>query len=131
TPGDEVTFAFKPDELERLLEEPDVEAQGLREAAAILTVAAATAAGIAAGTAGAQVATDAGAGGGTAAPAAFVTDTTSSGPAQGLQAQEHAFRVAEESTAQGSGTNLVTDTTSSGPGATEQAGGTQFLTDAT
>src|SRR6266508_2419214 len=148
--GDEVTLAFKPDELARMFEEPDVEAQGLREKVAILTVAATTAAGISAGVAGAQTVAPVGdAGGGSTA--AFVTDSTSSGPAadlqaqeqafriseqsgagaSDLQAQEHAFRVSEESTGAG-GTNLVTDTTSSGPGAsTEASGGTQFLTDAT
>src|SRR6266540_38815 len=147
--GDEVTLAFKPDELARMFEEPDVEAQGLREKVAILTVAATTAAGISAGVAGAQTVAPVGdAGGGSTA--AFVTDSTSSGPASDLQAQEqafrileqsgagasdlqaqeHAFRVSEESTGAG-GTNLVTDATSSGPGATEEAGGTQFLTDAT
>ena len=83
TTGDEVTFAFKPDELARMFDEPDVEAQGLRERMAILTVAATTAAGIAAGVAGAMPANlvgESGGGGGTTA--AFVTDTTSSGPRQ-------------------------------------------------
>lgn len=152
TPGDEITFAFKPEELERLLEEPDVEAQGLREKAAVLTVAAATAAGIAAGAAGAQVATDAGAGGGGHATAPLVTDTTSSGPA----ATEQGTQFVTDTTSSGpaaetAGTNLVTDTTSSGPGpSTEgvtdsasaaarhealgklgEGSGTQFVTDAT
>ena len=54
TTGDEVTFAFKADELARMFDEPDVEAQGLRERMAILTVAATTAAGIGAGVAGAM-----------------------------------------------------------------------------
>ena len=100
TTGDEVTFAFKADELNRMFDEPDVEAQGLRERMAILTVAATTAAGIGAGVAGAMPAnlvSESGGGGGTTA--AFVTDTTSSGPA------------AEAGTV----SNLVTDTTSSGP----------------
>ena len=103
TTGDEVTFAFKADELARMFDEPDVEAQGLRERMAILTVAATTAAGIGAGVAGAMPAnlvSESGGGGGTTA--AFVTDTTSSGPA------------AEAGTV----SNLVTDTTSSGPQAT-------------
>jgi len=148
---DEVTLAFKPEELARMFEEPDVEAQGLREKVAILTVAATTAAGISAGVASAQTAPVMGdAGGGTSA--AFVTDATSSGPASSLQAQEQAFRVSEQSAAGASdlqaqehafrvseesgtgGTNLVTDTTSSGPGATGEAagtGGTSFVTDAT
>ena len=54
TTGDEVTFAFKADELARMFDEPDVEAQGLRERMAILTVAATTAAGISAGVAAAM-----------------------------------------------------------------------------
>ena len=45
-PGDEaVTFYFDPAELERLLEEPDVEGHGVREVAAVLTIAAAAAVG--------------------------------------------------------------------------------------
>src|SRR5215204_4874452 len=115
TTGDEVTFAFKADELARMFDEPDVEAQGLRERMAILTVAATTAAGIGAGVAGAMPAnllSESGGGGG--ATAAFVTDTTSSGPA------------AEAGTV----SNLVTDATSSGPQAIEGESGA-FLTDAT
>ncbi len=117
TTGDEVTFAFKPDELARMFDDPDVEAQGLRERMAILTVAAATAAGIAAGAAGAMPANPLGeSGGGGGATAAFVTDTTSSGPA------------AEAGTVSG----LVTDTTSSGPQASTEAGTVSGLvTDAT
>jgi hypothetical protein len=115
TTGDEVTFAFKADELARMFEEPDVEAQGLREKMAILTVAATTAAGISAGVASGMVANPISeGGGGSGATAAFVTDTTSSGPA------------AEAGTV----SNLVTDTTSSGPQAVESGSG-QFLTDAT
>ena len=102
--GDQVTFAFKTDELARVFEEPDVEAQGLREKMAILTVAATTAAGIGAGVAGAMpmYASE----GGT--QAAFVTDATSSGP-QAL-------------TEEGTVSNLVTDATSSGPQAIEEEG---------
>ena len=51
TTGDELTLAFKAEDLERMIEGPDVEAQGLRERAAVLTVAAATATGISAGAA--------------------------------------------------------------------------------
>jgi hypothetical protein len=133
TAGDEVTFAFKPEELSRMFEEPDVEAQGLREKVAILTVAATTAAGISAGVASGMVAnpiSESGGGGG--ATAAFVTDTTSSGPAaSSLQAEEHAFRVAEQSQgAGGTASSFVTDTTSSGP-ATEAGTTSSFVTDAT
>jgi hypothetical protein len=108
TTGDEVTFAFKPDELARAFEEPDVEAQGLRERMAVLTVAATTVAGISAGVASATVANPQGEAGSGETTAAFVTDTTSSGP--------------QASTEAGTVSNLVTDTTSSGPQTTEEAG---------
>jgi hypothetical protein len=41
--SDAITFSFDPEELERALDEADVEGHGLREAAAVLTVAAAAA----------------------------------------------------------------------------------------
>src|SRR5204862_6811246 len=50
TTADQITLAFKPDELARMFED-DVEAHGLREKLAVLTVAAVAGAGIAAGTA--------------------------------------------------------------------------------
>jgi hypothetical protein len=43
--GEELALVFDPDELERAIEDPDVEAQGLRETAAVLTVAVAAMAG--------------------------------------------------------------------------------------
>jgi hypothetical protein len=134
TTDDEVTFTFKADELARMFDEPDVEAQGLRERMAILTVAATTAASIGAGVAAAMPANPIGESGGTGtAAAAFVTDTTSSGPA--AQAGTVSNLVTDTtssgpqaSTEPGTVSNLVTDTTSSGPqGATESG----FLTDAT
>jgi hypothetical protein len=136
TTGDQVTFAFKTDELARVFEEPDVEAQGLRERMAILTVAATTAAGIGAGVAGAMPMYAGGeAGGGT--QAAFVTDTTSSGPAAEAASQtvsggagaSHGGAAAAEP---GTVSNLVTDTTSSGPQASTEAGTvSNLVTDAT
>jgi hypothetical protein len=116
TTGDDVTFAFKADELARMLDEPDVEAQGLRERMAILTVAATTAAGIGAGVAGAMPANlvgESGGGGGTTA--AFVTDTTSSGPAAEAATAAGGAGVSHGGAAADSGTvsNFVTDTTSS------------------
>src|SRR5262249_51780738 len=85
--GDEVTFAFKADELARMFDEPDVEAQGLRERMAILTVAATAAASIGSGVAAAMPANVLGeSGGGGTAPAAFVTDSTSSGPQASTEA---------------------------------------------
>jgi len=43
--GEELAFVFDADELEHAIEDPDVEAQGLRETAAVLTVAVAAMAG--------------------------------------------------------------------------------------
>ncbi|MBA3717960.1 MAG: hypothetical protein H0W87_07030 [Actinobacteria bacterium] len=87
TSGDKVTFAFKPEELSQMFEEPDVEAQGLRERMAILTVAATAAAGISAGVASGMVANPLSeGGGGSGAATAFVTDTTSSGPQASTEA---------------------------------------------
>lgn len=137
TTGDEVTFAFKADELNRMFDEPDVEAQGLRERMAILTVAATTAAGIGAGAAGAMPAnlvSESGGGGGTTA--AFVTDTTSSGPA--AEAGTAAFLTdatssgPQASTEEGTVSNFVTDTTSSGPQAsTDEGTVSNLVTDTT
>jgi hypothetical protein len=45
TDGDQIALTFDEAELERMFESPDVEAQGLREKAAVLSVAAATALG--------------------------------------------------------------------------------------
>src|SRR5207247_5590916 len=45
--GEELALVFDADELERAIDEPDVEAQGLREKAAVLTVAVAAIAGTA------------------------------------------------------------------------------------
>ena len=74
--GDRITLTFSQDEVERMLE-ADFEAHGLREKALVLTVAVATAAGMA-GSAAAQVLNDGGSGG-TSAPSALVTDASTSG----------------------------------------------------
>lgn len=133
TTGDEVTFAFKTDELARMFDEPDVEAQGLRERMAILTVAATTAAGISAGVAAAMPANlvgESGGGGGTTA--AFVTDTTSSGPAAEAATATGGAAVSHGGAETGTVSNLVTDTTSSGPQASTEAGTvSNLVTDAT
>jgi hypothetical protein len=132
TTGDEVTFAFKADELARMFDEPDVEAQGLRERMAILTVAATTAAAIGAGVAGAMPAdpvSESGAGGTTAA---FVTDTTSSGPAAEAATGTGGAGVSHGGAESGTVSNLVTDSTSSGPQAlTEEGTVSNFVTDTT
>ena len=77
--GDAVTLTFSEDELQRLLDDPDVEAQGLREKVVVLTIAAATAASFAGAAAG-QVLSDGGAGSGSsAAVSGLVTDASTSG----------------------------------------------------
>ena len=74
--GDHIELTFDQAELERMLDD-DVEAHGFREKALVLTVAAATAAGLAS-QAGAQVMLDSG--GGQAAPiSGLVTDNSSGG----------------------------------------------------
>jgi len=143
TNSDHVTLAFKAEELARMFDEPDVDAHGLRERIAVLTVAATTVAGLSAGVASASLANPASEGGGSGgSTAAFVTDTTSSG-APSTAAATSQFLTDATSSGPGASTeaatsggvsNLVTDSTSSGPGASTEAastGGTQFLTDAT
>ena len=113
-----------------MFDEPDVEAQGLRERMAILTVAATTAAGISAGVAAAMPANllgESGGGGGTTA--AFVTDTTSSGPA--AEARRPPRRRSRWGRSRHR-LDLVTDTTSSGPQASTEAGTvSNLVTDST
>src|SRR5215471_6540699 len=141
TTADPVPLAFRPEELNRMFEEPDVEAQGLREAAAVLTIALATAAGATAGAAHAMVATDGG-GSGAATPTPVLTDTTSSGPATLGATSQGGAQFVTDTTNSGpgavgatgaEGTQFVTDTTNSGPGAVGATGaeGTQFVTDTT
>lgn len=74
--GDRITLTFSNAEIERMLE-ADFEAHGLREKALVLTVAVATAAGMAGGAA-AQVLND-GQSSGSGAPSALVTDNSTSG----------------------------------------------------
>jgi len=78
--GDSITFVFDHSELERMLDDPDVEAQGLREKALVITVAAATAAAGFAGSASAHVLSD-GSTSGTpaAAVSGIATDTATAG----------------------------------------------------
>src|SRR4051812_10402532 len=58
--GDKVSLAFSEDELQKMIDDPDFEAHGLKERALVLTVALMTGAGAAAGIANAQVLTDGG-----------------------------------------------------------------------
>jgi hypothetical protein len=123
--GETVSLTFDPDELQRMLDDPDFEAHGLKEKAAVITVALATAAGFAGG-ASAMTASD---GGTTPAPAAvagMVTDNSSAavpGAVTGFVTDASSAGVAAPPD---NGVNFVTDTTSGGqPGAV-----TGFTTDA-
>jgi hypothetical protein len=123
--GETVSCTFDADELERMLNDPDFEAHGLREKAAIITVAIAGAAAIA-GNASAMTQMD---GGATPAPAAvsgMVTDNSSAavpGAVTGFVTDASSAGVAAPAD---TGTSFVTDTTSGGqPGAV-----TGFRTDA-
>jgi hypothetical protein len=126
--GDSVSVTFDGDELERMLNDPDFEAHGLREKAAIISVALVGAA-AAVGGANAQTLID---GGSTPAPAAvagLVTDNTSGGvpgAVTGFVTDASTSGVATPAAADPGGTNFVTDNTSGGqPGAV-----TGFATDA-
>ena len=81
--GEELVFVFDPDELERAIEGSEVEAQGLRETAAVLTVAVAAMA----GSAGAALAAGGASGTGYVVPAggaeAIVNDAGAAGGASG------------------------------------------------
>ena len=123
--GETVSCTFDADELERMLNDPDFEAHGLKERAAVISIALMTAGGIAAG-ANAMTAMD---GGSTPAPAAvsgMVTDNSSTavpGAVTGFVTDASSAGVAAPAD---TGTNFVTDTTSGGqPGAV-----TGFRTDA-
>lgn len=78
--GDAVTLTFDQEELERMLDDPDVEGHGLREKIVVLSIAAATAASFASAS-GAQVLSDGGGTGGNAAAVAMVTDASTGGVA--------------------------------------------------
>ena len=131
--GDQITFAFDQEELERMLEEPDVEAQGLREKVLVLTVAAATAGAFA----GASQAMPADIGGTTSSAAVsglvtdntsgqpgavsgFTTDASTSASTGGADSSVPAdgwMSSVESTVADNAGINVVTDNTSGQPGA--------------
>ena len=127
--GDAVSITFDGDELERMLDDPDFEAHGLKEKAAVFSVAIVGAA-AAIGGANAQTLIDGG--GATPAPAAvagMVTDNTSGGvpgAVTGFVTDASTGGVAAPAAADPGGTTFVTDNTSGGqPGAV-----TGFATDA-
>jgi hypothetical protein len=115
--GDTVSCTFDADELERMLNDPDFEAHGIKEKAAIVTVAVAAAFAV---TGGAQAMTSVD-GGSTPAPAAvagMVTDNTSGGVPGAVTGFVTDASSAGVATPADTGTNFVTDTTSGGqPGA--------------
>ena len=78
--GDEVTLLFDGVELEKVFDDMDVEAHGIRERAVVLAVAAAAVAGGTASHASAYPLIGAGGGGSSTAPIAMVSDSASSGP---------------------------------------------------
>ena len=88
TGGDTITFVFDPAELERMLDDPDVEAQGLREKALVITVAAATAAAGFAGAASAQTLSD---GGPSGTPAAAISGITTDAATAGVPGAVSSF----------------------------------------
>jgi hypothetical protein len=152
TEGNAIALGFNEAELELAL--GDVEAHGLREKAAVLTVVAATAAGVAGGAAAMTAGDQGGAtapisataapisdvlSGGPApsqAPAQFVTDATSSGPAASQAADQASF--VTDVTSGGPATSqpselasFVTDATSSGPATSQPSEAASFTTDVT
>ena len=99
TSGDAIALRFDQTELEQALDESDVDAHGLRQKALILSVAAATAAGVAGQADGMRAIDQSGAPAATLVASAPISDVVSGGPAG--QAAEQAA--------------LVTDVVSGGP----------------
>jgi hypothetical protein len=77
--GDQVTLTFDPAEVERMLDDPDFEAHGLRERALVITVAVATAAAGAGVAHGSVMIDGAGVSGSSSAITSIATDASTSG----------------------------------------------------
>ena len=117
--GDPITLTFSREELERMLDDPDFEAHGLREKVLVLTVAAVTAAG-AAGSALAMPVSDGGTSGTpSAAVSGIVTDASSSGVTGAVTGiATDASTSGTPAAADPTGVNVVTDVSTTGqPGA--------------
>jgi hypothetical protein len=117
--GDPITLTFSREELERMLDDPDFEAHGLREKVLVLTVAAVTAAG-AAGSAVAMPVSDGGTSGtSSAAVSGMVTDASSSGITGAVTSiGSDTATSGTPAAADPSGVNVVTDVSGGGqPGA--------------
>jgi hypothetical protein len=117
--GDPITLTFSREELERMLDDPDFEAHGLREKVLVLTVAAVTAAG-AAGSAVAMPVSDGGTSGtSSAAVSGIVTDASSSGITGAVTSiGSDTATSGTPAAADPTGVNVVTDVSSGGqPGA--------------
>ena len=124
--GDTVSCTFDAEELERMLNDPDFEAHGIKEKAAIVTVAVAAAFAATGGHAPAMTAMDGGAAPAPAAVSGMVTDNSSGGVPGAVTGFVTDASSAGVATPADTGTNFVTDTTSGGqPGAV-----TGFSTDA-
>lgn len=115
--GDPITLTFSKSEIEHMLE-ADFEAHGLREKAVVLTIAAATAAGMA-GSAAAQVMSDGGSGTAGAAVSGLVTDASTGGvPGAVSSFSTDASTSGVAAPSDPAGVNIVTDVSTSGqPGA--------------
>ena len=115
--GDQVTLTFDSDELQRMLDDPDFEAHGLREKALVITVAVATAAAGAGMASGAVLSDGAGGSGSGAAITSIATDASTSGVPGAVSS------IATDTSTGGvqtsdPGVNIATDASTSGePGA--------------
>jgi hypothetical protein len=131
TSGDAISLRFDRTELEQALEEGDVEAHGLREKALVLSVAAATAAGIS-GQAAARVAPAGGAG--AVSASAPISDVVSGGPT-GAQAPSETPLVSDVVSGGPAGaqapseTPLVSDVVSGGPAGAQAPSETPLVSD--
>jgi hypothetical protein len=140
--GDQVTLTFDPAEVERMLDDPDFEAHGLRERALVITVAVATAAagaGVAHGSvmidgggisgsssAITSIATDASTSGVPGAVSGIATDASTAGAATDASGPADGWTSAVQSPVPDGGVSISTDASTSGqPGAVSG-----FVTDA-
>jgi hypothetical protein len=140
TSGDEVTLVLDSDELAKAIDD-DVEAHGLREAAAVFAIAVTTAAAATAGVGRAgpmpSIVTDGG--GGVSTPITMVSDAGSSGPAAQSAAQQAPQLVSDAALSGASqsqaGPQLVSDAALSGASveasaASQSQAGPQLVSDA-
>jgi hypothetical protein len=130
TSGESVTLVFNQDELERAFE-ADVEAHGMREAAATFAVMAAVATSSASHAAAAPLAHLADGGAGTSGTAVeMVSDAASSGPVEAAASSELISDAASSGPVEAAASpQLVSDAATTGPVAV-QSSGVELITDA-